>query len=52
VRCLEVLSEEGDGEGVGRGSGTGETTALEELFGEEGKGHAAILLVRGGVKSR
>jgi hypothetical protein len=34
----------------GKGAGTGATIALEELFEEEGKGHAVILLVRGGVK--
>jgi hypothetical protein len=50
---LEVLLEEGDEEGVGRGCrDTGATTALEELFVEEGKVHAAILLVHGRVKSR
>jgi hypothetical protein len=47
VRCLEVLREEGDEEGVG----TGATTALEELFGEEGKGYAAIWLVGMETKS-
>jgi hypothetical protein len=42
---LEVLLEEGDEEGVWRGCGhTRVTTALEELFREEGKEDAAILL--------
>jgi hypothetical protein len=59
VRCgllsgfpLEVLLDDCE-EGVGgRCRDTGATTALEELFVEEGKIHAAILLVHSRVKSR
>jgi hypothetical protein len=52
VFSLEVLLEECE-EGVGRGCGnTAAINALEELFGEVGKVHAVILLMRGRVKSR